>query len=82
MKKGMAPQIRVSDMEMLSEWDFANVKAFGDSIPGYRSSASRFFPSICVCPLTVVNPLRSLSMTEQSHNVRCTNDADPFDQPS
>lgn len=43
MKRGMAPslpQIRVSDMEILSEWDFENVKAFGDSIPGYRSSAS------------------------------------------
>jgi len=43
MKKSMAPslpQIRVCDMEILSDWDFENVKAFGDSIPGYRSSAS------------------------------------------
>ena len=30
------PQIRVSDID----WDFENVKALGDSIPGYRSSAS------------------------------------------
>ena len=35
------PQIRVSDIEILGDWDFENVKAIGDSIPGYRSSASQ-----------------------------------------
>ena len=35
------PQIRVSDIEILGDWDFENVKAIGDSIPGYRSSASK-----------------------------------------
>lgn len=46
LRKSMAPslpQIRVSDMEILSDWDFENVKAFGDCIPGYRSSASMSF---------------------------------------
>ena len=37
------PQIRVSDMEVLGDWDFEQVKAIGDSIPGYRSSASESF---------------------------------------
>lgn len=60
MKKSMAPNlphIRVSDlsdMDLLSDWDFENVKAFGDSIPGYRSSASmlieRALPSHRSCP--------------------------------
>ncbi|KAL6719373.1 hypothetical protein ACLMJK_003612 [Lecanora helva] len=34
------PQIRVSDIEILGDWDFEHVKAIGDSIPGYRSSAT------------------------------------------
>lgn len=35
------PQIRVADIDLLSEWDLSeNVRALGDSIPGYRSSAS------------------------------------------
>lgn len=48
--KSMAPnlpQIRVSDIDLLTDWDFGNVKAFGDSIPGYRSSASMsIYPAI------------------------------------
>lgn len=61
MKKSMAPNlphIRVSDlsdMDILSDWDFENVKAFRNSIPGYRSSASMFMilqalPSHESCP--------------------------------
>ena len=34
------PTIKVSDIEILSDWDFENVKAIGDSIPGFRSSSS------------------------------------------
>ena len=34
------PTIRVSDIEILADWDFENVKALGDSIPGFRSSSS------------------------------------------
>ncbi|KAL9134797.1 MAG: hypothetical protein Q9175_004019 [Cornicularia normoerica] len=34
------PTIRVSDIEILTDWDFENVKAFGDSIPGFRSSST------------------------------------------
>ena len=34
------PQIRVSDIDLLNDWDLSNVKAFSDSIPGYRSGAS------------------------------------------
>lgn len=36
------PTIRVSDIEILADWDFENVKALGDSIPGFRSSSSQF----------------------------------------
>ena len=37
------PQIRVADIDLLSEWDLSeNVRALGDSIPGYRSSASKY----------------------------------------
>lgn len=39
------PTIRVSDIEILTDWDFENVRAFGDSIPGFRSSSSE---SICL----------------------------------
>ena len=35
------PTIKVSDIEILTDWDFENVKAFGDSIPGFRSSSSK-----------------------------------------
>ena len=41
----MAPQlpaIRVSDFDVLNHWDLDDVKAFGDSIPGYRYSASEY----------------------------------------
>lgn len=34
------PQIRVSEIDLLNDWDLSNVKAFSDSIPGYRSGAS------------------------------------------
>ena len=34
------PQIRVSDSDLLNDWDLSNVKAFSNSIPGYRSGAS------------------------------------------
>ncbi|KAK4697501.1 hypothetical protein P7C71_g589, partial [Lecanoromycetidae sp. Uapishka_2] len=34
------PQIRVSDIDLLTDWDFEHVKALGGSIPGYRSSAT------------------------------------------
>ena len=35
------PQIRVSDFEVLSDWDFDGVgKTFGDKVPGYRSTSS------------------------------------------
>ena len=37
------PQIRVSDIDLLNDWDLSNVKAFSDSIPGYRSGASMSF---------------------------------------
>lgn len=40
------PTIRVSDIEILSDWDFENVKAFGDSIPGFRSSSSESTPLV------------------------------------
>ena len=40
------PQIRVSDIDLLNDWDLSNVKAFSDSIPGYRSGASTFIQSI------------------------------------
>lgn len=36
------PTIRVSDIEILTDWDFENVKALGDSIPGFRSSSSEY----------------------------------------
>lgn len=36
------PTIRVPDIEILADWDFENVKALGDSIPGFRSSSSEF----------------------------------------
>ena len=37
------PQIRVADVDLLSEWDLSeNVRALGDSIPGYRSGASKY----------------------------------------
>ena len=35
------PTIKVSDIEILADWDFENVKAIGDSIPGFRSSSSQ-----------------------------------------
>ncbi len=60
MKKSMAPslpQIRVSDMEILSDWDFENVKAFGDSIPGYRPSASMSTLIDYLCSSTVAVPM-------------------------
>lgn len=38
------PTIRVSDIEILADWDFENVKAIGDSIPGFRSSSSASAP--------------------------------------
>ena len=34
------PTIKVSDIEILTDWDFENVRALGDSIPGFRSSSS------------------------------------------
>ena len=34
------PSIRVSDVDILGDWDLENVKAIGDSIPGYQMSAS------------------------------------------
>ena len=36
------PTIKVSDIEILSDWHFENVRAFGDSIPGFRSSSSEY----------------------------------------
>lgn len=42
------PTIRVSDIEILADWDFENVKALGDSIPGFRSSSSQFYMSFCL----------------------------------
>lgn len=42
------PTIKVSDIEILSDWDFENVKAIGDSIPGFRSSSSEYLsPPMC-----------------------------------
>ena len=48
------PQIRVSDIEILGDWDLEHVKALGDSIPGYRSSASEssillVYSCSCLC---------------------------------
>lgn len=43
MAPSLLPQIRVSDIEILGDWDLENVKAFGDSIPGYQMSASESF---------------------------------------
>lgn len=52
------PTIRVSNIEILHDWDLENVRAIGDSIPGFRSSSSKFtylfFPSD-----TVVEPVPS-----------------------
>lgn len=48
------PTIRVSDIEILADWDFENVKALGDSIPGFRSSSSE---STCLFS----SPIPSLS---------------------
>ena len=43
------PTIRVSNIEILHDWDLENVIAIGDSIPGFRSGSSEFtfhlFPS-------------------------------------
>lgn len=59
--KSMAPnlpQIRVSDIDLLTDWDFGNVKAFGDSIPGYRSSASMsIYPAIHLALLHQANAI-------------------------
>ena len=49
------PTIRVSDIEILADWDFENVKALGDSIPGFRSSSSQF--TCLSVSNTVLNPL-------------------------
>lgn len=71
MRKSMAPslpQIRVSDMEILSDWDFENVKAFGDCIPGYRSSASM---SILVTAARLLPPL--VSFHEGLHRLSYVN---------
>ena len=48
------PAIRVSDIEVLTDWDFEHVKAFGDSIPGFRSSSSE-----CICPCCLTTSLIS-----------------------
>ena len=50
------PTIRVSDIEILADWDFENVKALGDSIPGFRSSSSQF---IFTCPSCLEHRLRT-----------------------
>ena len=46
------PTIRVSNIEILHDWDLENVRAIGDSIPGFRSGSSEFtslsFPSVTV----------------------------------
>ena len=35
------PQIRISDFEVLSDWDLDGVdKTFGEKVPGYRSTSS------------------------------------------
>lgn len=46
------PTIRVSDIEILTDWDFENVKAFGDSIPGFRSSSSEYTYASILSPTT------------------------------
>jgi len=62
------PQIRVQDFD----WDFENVKALGDSIPGYRSSASEsVFTECCskigIC-LYVISSL-SFDVAAQCHTI-------------
>ena len=55
------PTIRVSNIEILHDWDLENVRAIGDSIPGFRSGSSEFtylfFPSD-----TVLDPSSPLSV--------------------
>lgn len=42
------PTIKVSDIEILTDWDFENVRALGDSIPGFRSGSSEFDLPTCL----------------------------------
>lgn len=41
---------RISDLDLLTEWDLAKVLKVGDSIPAYRYSASEFFSSLFFFP--------------------------------
>ena len=34
------PSIRMADIEILNDWHIEDVKALGDRVPGYKSSAS------------------------------------------
>ena len=60
MAPNMLPQIRVSDIDILSDWpDLSqNVKAFSHSIPGYRSGASTSTHSFHPCQSSYYHPLR------------------------
>ena len=65
------PQIRVSDIDLLNDWDLSNVKAFSDSIPGYRSGAST--------SITINPPLRpSLSLTHLTYYTHYTSHIHAF----
>ena len=54
------PTIKVSDIEILTDWDFENVKALGDSIPGFRSSSSKQSTCLLLSP--------TLSLSSHAHD--------------